>query len=538
MKKIFRKIVSGTIALSLAAPLSAYSADQEILQRIDALTKELEALKQQVKESNSKIKENEDKAKDTERKVQQVEEKSLGRWLTIGGDYRFRYDYLHGKTAPYFQFNPAATTMTNPFSTSNLVFAVPGQTVKDNSLYTNRFGLNINAKATQDVSVTARLLMYKVAGAEDDSAINGSGGTGPFFADRAGLFDGTIGHVPGDNRLAVDRVYATWKNIADQPIWFSIGRRPSTGGIPSHLRQNNEKPGNSGVPALLVDYAFDGVTLGYAPDIDALPGAYAKFCYGRGFQNSITTDIGNGLHNTDMIGVNVTPYDTDLLKAEFQYNRGMNIFNTPVLLTGPFQGSTPAKDLGDIDWYGVSLLGKVKNVGIGHFNWFVDGAASVTHPNGKTVDIQTANFGTMDSGAGLLFTGAPKSKTGWAVYVGGRYDIEKTGTKLGFEYNHGSRDWITFAPAADDMWTAKVGTRGNVYEGYIIQELKLKPISSYLSKTFFRIGYQFYDFDYSGSNNWVGGPVKIGDLNNPMNAQMLTPLKNAQDLYATFEVHF
>jgi len=27
-------------------------------------------------------------------------------------------------------------------------------------------------------------------------------------------------------------------------------------------------------------------------------------------------------------------------------------------------------------------------------------------------------------------------------------------------------------------------------------------------------------------------------LNNPANAQMLTPLNNAQDLYATFEVHF
>jgi hypothetical protein len=144
----------------------------------------------------------------------------------------------------------------------------------------------------------------------------------------------------------------------------------------------------------------------------------------------------------------------------------------------------------------------------------------------------------VDSGAGLLYTGTPQSKTGWAVYVGTRYDIEKTGTKLGFEFNHGSKDWITFAPAADDMWTSKLGTRGNVYEGYIIQELKLKPISSYLSKTFFRIGYQFYDFDYTGSNNWVGGPVSIGNLNTPMNAQMLTPLKNAQDLYATFEVHF
>jgi hypothetical protein len=531
MKKVSKALLAGALLTGLALPLSATAADQEVMQKIDSLTRELEALKQQVKDSEIRIRESESKTQETVSKIEQVERKSLGRWLEIGGDYRFRYDYLHGKVPAFTQFGFD--------NTGNPVFAtVNGHTVKNDSVYTNRFGLNLHAKATQNVSVTARLLMYKAAGAEDDSAINGSSGSGPFFADRAGLFDGTIGHVPGDNRLAVDRVYATWNNILDQPLWFSIGRRPSTGGVPSHLRQNNEKPGNGGVPALLVDYAFDGVTLGWAPDIGGLEGAYAKFCYGRGFQNGITTDEGNGIHNTDMLGVQIVPYDTDLFRAEFQYNRGMNIFNTPVMLSGAFQGSTPSVDLGDIDWYGVDFLGKVKDVGIGHLNWFVDGAVSSTHPNGKTVSI-----GSFNTGAGLMYTldqfgQGKKDKTGWAVYVGTRYDIESSGTKLGFEFNHGSKEWITFAPAADDMWTSKLGTRGNVYEGYIIQELPLKPISSYVSKAFFRVGYQFYDFDYSGSNNWVGGPVKISALNNPANAQMLTPLSNAQDLYATFEVHF
>lgn len=542
MRKNLRKILLFSMLLAVAAPLSAYSADEELLRRIEALSQELNALKQQVKESDAKLEQTQKTVQTTERKVDKVERNSLGKWLTIGGDYRFRYDYLHAKAAPYFQLNPANTQANG----SDLFLQLPGQSLRNDALYTNRFGLNLHAQATQDVSVTARLLMYKTAGAQDDAAIQSSNG-GAFFADRSGLFDGTIGHVPGDSRLAVDRIYATWKNIADQPIWFSIGRRPSTGGVPSHLRQNNEKPGNAGVPALLVDYAFDGVTVGWAPDIPGLEGAYAKFCYGRGFQDSINSDaIPNGLHSTDMVGVNIAPYDTDLLKAEFQYNRGMNIFNSPSMLTGPFAGNGPVQNLGDIDWYGVSLLGKVKNIGIGNINWFASGAISQTHPNGNTVKVQlqtpipgfTDANGMLDTGAGLLYTGAPKSNTGWGVYVGTRYDIEKTGTKLGFEYNHGSKDWITFAPSADDMWTSKLGTRGNVYEFYIIQELKLKPISSYLSKTFFRIGYQYYDFDYTGSNNWVGAPVNISDLTNPQNGQFLTPLKNAQDLYATFEVHF
>lgn len=534
MKRLSKRVLGGILATSLLLPLSAFAADQDLQQKIDTMQKELETLKQQMK--------------DGEKKLEKVEEKSLGRWLTIGGDYRFRYDYLKGEIPTYFQFNPAATT---PLA---LAFQVPETKVKNTMLYTNRFGLDLKAKATKDVSVTTRLLMYKISGAQDDAAIRGSAsgiaqpGVGPFFADRAGVFDGTLGHVPSDNKLLVDRVYATWSNILDQPLWFSVGRRPSTGGVPTHLKQNAEPPGNAGVPALLVDYAFDGVTLGYAPDIEALPGAYAKFCFGIGFENGITSDAGNGLRDTNMVGVNIVPYDTDRLRAEFQWNRGNNIFDTPGIISGPFAGTKPSINLGEIDWYGLHLMGKVKNVGIGNLQWFVDGAISDTHPNGNTVKINTPfiDFNgdgilgndSIDSGAGLLFTGQKKDRTGWAVYVGGRYDIEKTGTKIGFEYNHGSRDWITFAPAADDMWTSKVGTRGNVYEGYLIQELPLKAISSYLSKTFIKVGYQYYDFDYSGSNNWVGAPVRIADLNNPANAQMLTPLKTAQDLYATFEVKF
>jgi hypothetical protein len=500
MNKSVKAIAGSIIVGALLLPLSALAADQELQKKVDDLSKEIDALKQQVKKT---------------------EDKSLGRWLEIGGDYRFRFDSLRGGVPAYF-------SMVGPQQAFD---------VKNDSLYSNRFGLNLKAKATQDVTVTARLLMYKIAGAQDDRAIQGPNGQ-VFSFDRAGTFDGTVGHVPGDSKLAVDRVFATWNNIADQPIWFSIGRRPSTGGVPSHLRQDNEKPGNAGVPAILVDYAFDGATIGWAPDIDALPGAYAKLCYGRGFQNDITSTEGNGLRNTDMVGVNVVPYETDAFRAELQYNRGLNIFDAPIMLTGPFAGLQPTANIGDIDWYGLDFLGKVKNVGPGELNWFVDGALSSTHPN---------NNAALGQPMGLLYTLDPtrpdfgkKGKVGWAAYVGGRYDFTKTGTKVGFEYNYGSRDWITFAPAADDMWTSKLGTRGSVYEGYVIQELPLKPISSYFSKAFFKVGYQYYDFVYTGSNSWLGSPVKISQLDptNMMQAQMTTPMKKAQDIYVTFEVHF
>ncbi|RII27629.1 MAG: DUF3373 domain-containing protein [Geobacter sp.] len=489
MRTFVRSIMTGAAVASLALPLSAYAAEQDLQQKLDNLTKEVEALKQQTKTTESK---------------------SIGKWLTIGGDYRFRVDSLKGHTASSTVFNGFDATGNPQFVTQN------GTTVKNDALMTNRFGLNLKAKATKDVTVTARLLMYKTSGSQTDTATNAG-----FFADRSYVMDGSIGHVPSDSALRVDQVFATWSNIAEQPIWFSVGRRPSTAGSPTHVRQNNERPGNGGVPGLLVDYAFDGMTLGWAPDIDALPGAYAKFCYGRGFDAGYSTK--NNLRDTDMLGVQIVPLDTDPLRIDFQWNRGMNIFDNP---------NAPSVELGDIDWYGMGLLSTLKNVGVGNLNLFASGGLSVTHPN------QDRLFGAF----GLLngtFAGpeASKDKTGYGVYVGARYDLPSTRTKLGLEYNYGSKNWIPFDPAADDMWTSKLGTRGNVYEAYLIQELKLEPISSYLSKVFFRLGYQYYDFQYTGSNNWVGSSTKISDLT-ASSIQLMTPLKRAQDIYGTFEVKF
>jgi hypothetical protein len=127
----------------------------------------------------------------------------------------------------------------------------------------------------------ARLLMYKVAGHQTSNPVMGQ-----FFADRFGATnDGTVGHVPQDSVLRVDYAYATVSNIFDAPLWFSVGRRPSTGGIPSNIRQ---KPISRVPPAfdLMVNYAFDGMTLGYAPDITAC-GAYASSAmaaFDSGFQ--------------------------------------------------------------------------------------------------------------------------------------------------------------------------------------------------------------------------------------------------------------
>jgi hypothetical protein len=439
-------------------------------------------------------------------------------WIELSGDFRSRFDSLRGDSVDAMVFNPQSG-----------VDLVRGDRYKNNALLTNRFGLNLKIQATEDVQVKARLLMYKVWGHETAGPVTGANA---FFADKQSIFDGNIGHTPSDNALRVDTAYATWSNIGGQPIWFSIGRRPSTGGVPTNLRMNREKTGTAGTPGLLIDYAFDGLSVGAAANIESLPGFYLKFCYGKGYDSGFESTA-NTMKDVNFVGLNVTPYETEHLRAEFQYSRGMDIFAFPEgssFAVPAFDASFPNVNLGDIDQFGVNLLGRVDNVGPGTLNVFASPAMSKTHPNGNT-------FGP---GYGLLWDemSGESARTGYAVYLGARYDLTSKGTKLGVEYNHGSKDWITFTPASDDMWTSKLGTRGNVYEAYLIKEIGSAAVSK-LGKAFFRIGYQYYDFNYTGSNNWVGAPVKTSDLGSASYMPlMFVPLKNAHDFYATFEVQF
>ncbi|MBT0664428.1 DUF3373 domain-containing protein [Geobacter pelophilus] len=572
MNRLGKNLIAATLAAGLVMPVGAMAADDLSL-KIDMLQKEVDALKAQTKKH---------------------EDKSIEKWLTIGGDYRFRVDSLRGSTKAYTDAQgmfkwmganalisvagapfglpagnypagqvlsmaanqmskvttysaaaaqaPAFRGMLNNLAAAQagsglatpMNFAIPSAKPSNDTLYTNRFGLDLHAKAVKDITVNVRLLAYKTFGSNDDAAVTGNGQT-PYFADRVGVFDGTLGHIPSSDYLGVDRAYVTWANILDSGAWFSVGRRPSTNGIPSHLKLNNERPGNGGTPALLVDYAFDGMTIGWAPDIAALPGAYAKVCYGRGFESGLDNryNTGNSLQDTDMLGIAIIPVDTDPLRIHLQWNRGFNIFDFPTMNNTYFGNTGPAINLGDMDWYGIGLLSTLKKVGPGNLNLFSEFGMSVSHPNQNVSS--NAGFQGLMTGS-FMNPEAPSSKTGYAVYAGARYDLPSN-TKLGFEYNYGTKNWQPFSPAADDMWTAKVGTRGSVFEPYIIQELNLKPISSYFAKAFFKIGYQYYDFEYTGSNNWVGAPVKIDDVQST-DMMLMAPLKNAQNIYGSFEVKF
>ena len=483
----------GALTLLMTASLAA-AQDADLAKKVDQLSKQVEELRGRISSPEAKA--------------------GKPDWITFGGDLRVSHHMLRGKIPTYQQF---LGTFTGPVPNSA---TVPAKTVKNDSLLTNRLGFDIHVKPAESVTLTARLLSYKTFGMADSGATQAG-----FFGDRQStVFDGTQGHVPASNALLVDRAYGTVNDLFGQPAWFSAGRRPSTGGVPTNIRDNREVSGSGGTPGIMIDYAFDGATAGVAPDLEKLPGFAAKLCYGRGYDSGYLQG-GVTPKDTNFMGVNAVLYETADSRLEGEYLRAFDIFDA-------IPGPGVKTNLGDIEEYGGNLVRTFRDLGPGDLTTFLSGATSLSHPNNNRYD---AGFGS--GNPGLMCSGVDcVQSAGYAYYLGARYDLKKTLTKVGAEFNRGSKNWITFGPAGDDIWTSKLGTRGNVYELYAIQELPRAPIARN-GKVFFRLGWQYYDFQYTGSNSWVGAPQVIKNLT-LADMQFMAPIRSAYDIYTTFEIRF
>jgi len=442
-------------------------------------------------------------------------------WVEFGGDYQLRYDRLEGKVNQHTEY----------------LFGkgVEAHDVWNNSLWTNRFRINMKANPLEDITFKVRLTTFKLWGHQTTDPMTNLYFGMPGFMQP--LFDGAMGYVPGGSEVWVDQAYATWANVFDSPFWFSIGRRPSTNGVPSNVRVNTEKIGTAGVPGNLIDSGFDGLTIGFAPEIEALPGFYVKYCGGKGMTRGYAPypEFTAIPKDTNFGGLMSTIYDTPDLHIEALIMYAKHMMSAPpdgmVVLDKVWVSNA---EVGDIYWWGVTTMGKPTE----NLNLFLSVGENFWDPS--------ANY-KQDFKMGMLWnatteeTAAQRDRhTGLGLYAGARYDLPSK-TKLGFEYNMGTKYWMPYGAASNDMWTNKLNTRGQVYEFYVIQELNDKPVAK-RGKAFFRVGFQYYDFDYTGSLNWLEVPVPMEDLTTN-DAQgygqtFLVPIKKATDLYATFEVLF
>jgi len=393
------------------------------------------------------------------------------------------------------QFSPQLQQML-----MNYLTQVPGvlqnaYSANSDALMTNRLRLRFDSQVADNISFGARLSMYKVFG--DSTGLQVFDGQPTSMA-----IDGTTANVPSGDMVRVERAYFSWNHIGGSNLYLSIGRRPSTGGPPLNYRDDEPRGGTPS--GALIDFQFDGITVGYNVN-DKMT---LRACYGMGY----SAGFGNGallqnpadrVKSVHLFGGNFDLYSTDKTFVQVTMARAWNVSDgfagLLVLPNNPLTGASitapvvmryaPSANLGAINLYGINLQKKLRDFDLfGSLNW------SSTRPNGLTTP-----FGGLMSDP----FETPVNHDGQMYYLGIRYSVPKDDgrTKFGFEFNHGTEYWFNFAQAEDDIVAPKTATRGNVYETYLTHRI---------SDHFMLKGsYINYDYTWSGSGWQVGAPKRL-----------------------------
>ena len=370
-----------------------------------------------------------------------------------------------------------------------------GYTANTDALFTNRLRLRFDSKVSDNVSFGARLSMYKVFG--DSTGVQVFNGQPNTLA-----IDGTTTRVPSGDMLRVERAFFNWTDIGGSKLYFSIGRRPSTDGPPMNLRQDEPRGGTP--MGSLFDYQYDGMTLGY----HITDKVTVRACYGVGYSSG----FGNGdllkqpadrLKDVHLAGWMADLYDTDKTFVQALVAHAWNVTdgfdgqmvlpNNPV--TGDVVGApvimrfAPSANLG-----GINLYGLVAQRTLGPMDLFVSGNWVGLRPNG-----QTTPFG----GLGADPFDVPQNHDGHMIYIGMRFNVPQNDgrTKLGFEFNQGSKYWFNFAQAEDDIIAPKTNTRGEAYETYLTHRINDRFI--------FKADFIRYNYTWSGSGWHLGAPKRL-----------------------------
>ncbi|MDY0212195.1 MAG: DUF3373 family protein [Desulfuromonadaceae bacterium] len=582
-------VLLATLMLLPACVLAAPSAEQ-LEKQMQILAEQLEEMRAQLQEVQNTTSNNTDSVELLESSAQKWDTASR---IEFSGDYRFRMDYSDADTKGYWgamdianaindmntvtgmdtqsilgmmnTYTPAqrkgmmenlpsslaeigliqqgimpgtaafAAAFPSALAAVNDAGVTDGYTMtsknnwENDILYTNRFRLGMKVDVSDNLEFKGRLAMYKAWGMQENPTA-----VGPYYMNSFSEMDGASTRQPNDSALRVDRAYISWKNIADLPIWISVGRRPTTDGPPAQLRMGLDSSERMATPVNFMDYAFDGATIGavFQNPFESMGYSKIRFCYGRGFEAG-PTDRSNELNDMDFGGISWDLINKGDRFMNIQVFLAANIINVPSgvdfpnpleIAMGTGDGWLDRENLGDIYHSSFVYMDKADDL-----NYFVSGGWSHTDPSG-----------TDEMGSTLLgsWWDNPGDKDGYAIYGGVRYDMPQHGLKFGLEYNYGTEYWISMTPGHDDMTQAKLATRGHVGEAYLVWDLPVGPLLSDKAKAFMRLGYQHYEYNYTGSGNWLGAPVDIDKLDDPLSAQFFAPIERMDQVYMTLEAWF
>ncbi|GLH66008.1 DUF3373 family protein [Geothrix edaphica] len=568
------RIAFALVAMLAPAALSAQS-NQDLQKQIEQLKVQLKAVEEKAAA-----------AQEVDTRLTKVETKVAGDNIQWGGDLRTRFESSEWHFKPYTQFmgfaqNPGVPG--NPYPFMALTQQVPAQDWSNSVQWSTRLRLKMGITINEHAKIMGRLTMYKVHGGADVPTFNGSPNTVQNSFNSA--------KVPGTDVLRVERASLVY----DFPVGIlSIGRQNTSDGPPFEVKEGVERQATP--QALAVNAMVDGIGFKFQLDKIGLPeGTLLGICYGVGYESgfggggsvkSSAAPVGFNFTNVDWasptqpnaqkatLQVNsIGPLkDSTVLGAMFDmpllfqigdsvqstnlyigYNRMGNLTDIPFGSTNNFpvpampgMGGMPAiqyvtatNNLGDIDQWTATWKHKVGD----SFTYFASYGHIKSLPNGKMS--QYGAYWTMPAamggqtqqlaGFGGLLGDANKSQTASAYYAGFRWDpSEKIG--FGVEFNHGSPRWWTYSPATGEA-TEKLGTRGDVWEGYIHWQ--------FAKNAAFRLGYLDYKYSHAFSGWHISpGPAMPGqswedayDLSkNPM-LQYGFPA-TVKTTYASIEVKF
>ncbi len=541
MQKIFYLIMATLLAL----PMTAFAMNQE-----DAMMSELQ---KQIQELSGELEELSDRLDDAER------HSTLDR-IELTGDLRVKADSLHYNKVTVVE--PPITTPValpggqmdgwnlNPDGT----FKRHTSTLNNDVLYTTRLRLNMKARIWDNVKFNGRLLMYKNWG--------DSSGTKVFDSWDSFTMDGTSSGNTTDDTLHVERAFFDWSNINGSNFYLSIGRRPSTYGPPTQYRENELRGGTPS--GHLVNFNFDGITAGYKlGELTGWEGQTVRFCYGQGFES----EYGNGelwgeisAKDTHLGGFNIDVLNDGTNFIQLTAFRAQDISDgfkgtmaIPSSFLPPDLGSAllPGFNL-ESRYFGTTTIGNLNLAGIGYAReednglvWFGSFGWTQTDPNGESgmfggmlsdakldpVLGDTTGDGNVDSIVGMIPSGSSmedKTRDGYSVYIG--LQTPAPFGKFGLEYNYGSKYWMPFTQAQDDVVGSKLATRGHVGEAYYV--IDINP------RMFLKVGAIYYDYEYTGSGSPVGKPKKVKDVQDGKAYSMLPAIDEIWDFNASLTMRF
>ncbi len=409
----------------------------------------------------------EDRLTDLEESVTDLNKHTNGSHLKFNVDYRFAVNNLQYKMAN-------------------------GKTEGNDAFMTNRLWINMNWKATDNLSFTGQLAYNKAFGAR--SGANGA----PFET-----FDWITSENPYDGIVRVRSAYFFYKNDTfigtDIPWTFSIGRRPSTNGHLINLRDDDHAASPMGHT---INVEFDGLSSKFAfENLTGVDGMYVKFCAGRGgtnagprFSPAPYAQIKSAVPDIDLGGLIFVPYNDGQYGVATQYYYANNLID----VKNPQNLADGFKTVGGLHSFTANFtmngIGDEWSDYLDDTFFFVSGAMSITNPK---------------KNEGMLGSAPGKSVTGYSAWIGLQMpSLVSEDGKWGIEYNKGSRYWRSITYAEDTDIGSKLATRGDAYEIYFTEPL----IEDILS---LQVRYTYLDYKYAGSNgffgNTSGGSAPISD---------------------------